>query len=99
MPKDITSIFDDMIKQYNVNNNPKFSKGNWKYCVALINQGWTIVGYDKVECRENENTNDLVFRWSKNGEELSVQLNFYEQCMLVQYMEKNNGTIGNKTNI
>ena len=68
---------------------PKSGTGRWKYCVALASKGWEAYGYEKVG---EPHANELVIKWKKRGEkDIRIRLTFVEQCLWVDYLEKNNG--------
>jgi hypothetical protein len=58
------------------------SHDKWKYCVALEKAGY------KAKCEAIENSQDLLFIWEKEREEVKIRLSFIEQQRWLEYLQK-----------
>jgi hypothetical protein len=80
---DLISIFDGIIK-FSQNNSEKIKHSyEWKYCVALLNNGWKIKKY--------YNLSDAILSiiWEKNNKEVVLNLAFCDQINWYNWLEKN----------
>lgn len=84
----IVDVFQDMLKSSQSSSTKLSPKNRWKYCVALASTGWKA-----VSCKRVKNTDDIVVKWEKEGEEnLEVQLSPTEQAIWLNYMDKRRET-------
>lgn len=86
---EIVKIADGLVRhsqtQYKA-HGPKYTHTRWKYCVALVKEGWRA-----YECVNIENTDEVLIKWRKEGKkDIGIRLSFMEQCLWIKYLEKNN---------
>lgn len=76
-------LINNSVSAYN-ERNPAPKPNRWKYCKALLEDGWV-----SPECYMPEDSSDLVFVWKKEGDEreVKVRLSFVEQQLWLEFLE------------